>query len=296
MPTRSNGHSKSAKPTVAQPDCHLLDSVYQYRIHEHFCTDSYQVTRKLEAELNRPRFVFKSVKSIDPHITYRKINAWDRQNFIGSERESADSGWRRFSIIQVILLLIISDLKELGVDKERIAKIRQNLLNRSIERGPRFLQLEHFTCAVLQGWKTILVISRDSSVSFWTEHEFTTLSGISESNEPLVILPFHAYVQRMLKDKQIAYHLQTTAKGLLDLMPTEQERRILDVITKKEYREVTIKHDGDSYQVKSKVDSRGNFTETQLLEAIRAKQYQTVTVNTVDGKHLVLTQEESVKV
>ena len=85
-------------------------------------------------------------------------------------------------------------------------------------------------------------------------------------------------------------------KHSVDLIPTEQERHILHLLRHREYQAITITRNGRSYHIKLKHEKRGDFTERQVIEAIQSKAYQTVTIHRVDGKQLVLKQEESVKI
>ena len=81
-----------------------------------------------------------------------------------------------------------------------------------------------------------------------------------------------------------------------ELVLNQQEREIIRLLREGQFQALTITRNGRSYQAKLKNERRGNFTREQVIEAIESKAYQTVTIHRVDGKDIVLRQEESRKI
>ena len=71
--------------------------------------------------INEPRYYPQQIIKLIPEITSRKLNDWDAKGLLVKHRESS-SGWRLFSLADVVRLRIIQDLKTYGMSNIQIQK------------------------------------------------------------------------------------------------------------------------------------------------------------------------------
>ena len=163
--------------------------------------------------LRSPLFALKEVVAVAPHITYRKLNDWDERGLLRADRQTKNTGWRRFSVMEVIILQIIADLKRFGFDDKRIRRVRHAIEHEGIPTSQDPLASEMFE-VLLYGTRLMLGVSYTGLPGFYADGPM--LSGKfmppirkalnrtlpirpkrKEQIEPYIVLPFHAYIERM---------------------------------------------------------------------------------------------------
>lgn len=281
----------------------LKDVIYFSDKNKIFLSENYDFTKKHADTLNTPRFTIKKSQAFINNITYRKINDWDSKNMISGSRNNAKAGWRKFSLVDIIRFYIISDLRKIGLDIEKIKNILGNISNASFNlvkngksHNETFLQLEYFILSCLNGNKILLLIDEEGNTSFFSEKDAVeAYLHFDEASSPLIILPFFSYARRMFK-KAKEEKLDSTIEELYKNKLTEKEKKILNIINEKKYESITIKkQNGEINTIKAREVLKGNFSEKDVADKIKEKDYQTVTVLVTNGKRTIITREESIK-
>jgi hypothetical protein len=78
------------------------------------------LVNRLLAEINEPRYSFQALKKLDSRLSYRQLNYWESCRLIAARRDSDKKGWRKFSSVECIQLMIISDLKQHGLSSSAL--------------------------------------------------------------------------------------------------------------------------------------------------------------------------------
>jgi DNA-binding transcriptional MerR regulator len=76
---------------------------------------------------HNPRFTLQDAQEMIDDLTYRKINDWDDKGLLSCSREDDKAGWRRFSVIDILKLSVITQLRKFGVTTEKIKTITDKL-------------------------------------------------------------------------------------------------------------------------------------------------------------------------
>lgn len=284
-----------------------LNEMYNDIKNFYYRSEAYKLAREWTSLLSNPRFILKDIQQMIPDITHRKINDWDNKGLISGSRDNETSGWRRFSIIDVLKLCIISDLRRFGFDTSTLKKIMDRISNGIIipktgesAKGEKteFLHLEFFYILCITGSKITLILDNYGNVYFLPEAAFIECPVFHHySTPPLLILPFFTYVLTVADT--LKFHIDvdenSTVNFFFNLIPTKKERSILDLIKDKDYESITIiKPDGDKLTIKAKKHERGSFSLEDVEKAITNKDYQKVEVSRVDGKIVTVTREETI--
>ncbi len=306
------------KPTLKKL---LTEQLYNNRKVDAYLSENYKITKQTFVDLHEPIFTLKNSQTIVNNLTYRKVNDWDAKNIISGSRDNAESGWRKFSAIDIIKLLIITDLRKIGCSIDKIKKILYEIANGKVnlwkleypdgkanlrrlkeykEEEDRFLQLEYYTLGCLGGEKIVLSIDENDNPMFLIERDFVSFySALEDSASPFIVLPFFSYIHALARkygDMNIKIREGSTISELFNNILTEKEKKIIDIIRNKDFQEINInKTDKEELNIKAKSRKNKQLSNKEIIELIKSKQYQKVEVITSAGKIVAAIQEESIK-
>ncbi|MBU1086467.1 MAG: MerR family transcriptional regulator [Candidatus Omnitrophica bacterium] len=185
----------------------LRDYYYDIEKSIDITTSLYGNVKKISPLLQTPSFTLKDCQKCIPELTYRKINDWDRKDLITGARVNKRAGWRKFSIIDLVKLLIICDLRRFGLHIENIKSILSKISNAFVEddiqhnlKRSKFLQLEHYiVCSFLKD-KILLLIDSNQNITFFKQNEaIKYYFKFDKAKDPVIILPFFSYVEKIKK-------------------------------------------------------------------------------------------------
>lgn len=252
---------------------------------------NYSFALKNTALLHKPKISLKNAQHFVENLTYRKINDWDSKNLVSGSRNKNSAGWRRFSVVDIITLKIITDLRNFGLNTDNIRAILADINSYPTSRGAKLILFEYFIFDCLNGNKILLLIDSQNKVSFLSESDAIWAHfSLDSGSAPLIVLPFYSYVDSLnTKNSSVLtgelFHL------------TQQEEKILDIIRNGDYDRVTItKPSGEIIKIKATTRRQGNFSDKDVIKAINIKDYQCVTVSRVGGKKVEIKREETIKV
>lgn len=169
-----------------------------------FKSPYYSNVKKVAPLLQASNFTLKDCRRCIPELTYRKINDWDKKDLIRGSRTNKKAGWRKFSVIDFVKLLIICDLRRFGMHIENIKSALAKISNAFIEGIPhnlkrsKFLQLEYYIACSLLKEKILLLIDSKQNIMFFQKNEVIKYHfKFDKAQDPILILPFFLYVQKI---------------------------------------------------------------------------------------------------
>lgn len=257
--------------------------------------------------LDTPKFTYKEARKYIEGLTYRRINFWDSQGFISGYRRGKNTGWRKFSVVDLLKLNIITDLRNLGVSASFIRNTLKNLekkvfkvdlLLNQYKKTIVFKQLNlHYLGSVL-GLKILLLVFRDGINLILTEKDSIEVLPKMYDLSPTIILPFYVYVDRIASLLELEYSINesSTILVLLKNQIGMKEQVILDTIKNDKYREIIItKKNKDKIIVTAESVRSGKFSKKELLDLIDSRDYQDIKTSKVDGNIIKIYQKEKIK-
>ena len=81
------------------------DVVYNQYLAKCYLSENYTLTKQEGPLLHKPLFTIQNLQDALPELTYRKINSWDNSDLITYSRDTKDTGWRKFSVIDFLKLI-----------------------------------------------------------------------------------------------------------------------------------------------------------------------------------------------
>ena len=280
------------------------DLFYDNKIADAFFYSKFKFPIDYQLVLNTPRFPFKKSKFFISNLTYKKVNDWDNKNVISGERDNKDAGWRNFSFIDITKFFIISDLRKLGFNIDKINKILKNIstyslgsLKKNTLHKHTFFLLEYFFLDCLKGNKNFIIIEKDEEIFFLDKMDLSLNPFyLDQMSAPITVLPFFDYVRKIAKTANIKvkYDKNSMVYDLFNILP--QEMKMLDIIRNKNFETITItKKNGEISTVKAKKIYIGIFSDKDVIDAINQRDYQNVSVSVKGGKKINISREETIK-
>jgi len=255
----------------------------------------------------KPTYTLKDLQNYFPSLSYRVLNDWDKKKLISGSRKNQDSGWRRFSSIDVIKFFIITDLRKYGMPIPRIKNVINDLSHNFVfiedpDTGQRikteYLHFEYFFLLSGTGQKILLLIDDQQYTLLHNEIEILRIVSSKDFYAPCLILPFHDYVRKYFKrlSRDIKIKKHSTLDGLLQIRFELKESIILDTIRNDKYREIIItKKNKDKMIVTAESVRSGKFSKKELLDLLDSHDYQDIKASKVDGNVIKIYQKEKIK-
>jgi len=257
--------------------------------------------------LDFPMYTFKEARKCVKGLTYRRISFWDTQGFISGSRTKKDTGWRKFSTMDLLLFNIITDLRDLGVSSSFIKNTLDQLNNKvhkidlmvDLEKKTLFyktIQFNYLKCC--EGDKILLCIFRSGLHLILNERDSVEILPDMYDMSPAIILPFYKYAMSISShlEREYSINQDTTISALLRNQISIKEKAIVDIVRNDKYREIIItKKNNNKMTITAESVRSGKFSKKELLDLLDSHDYQIVKALTVDGNVIKIYQKEKIR-
>jgi len=224
--------------------------------------------------------------------TSRVVNLWESEGVVEDPRNEGQ-GWRRYSLIDLVWLASIHELRTFGVPIETLRKAKDNLLGKEYPMAEEYLKedpnapqpavpnlFEYYVLQAIQRTPVYLLVFADGDVEVATEHEYNTAPLISPLANHLR-LSVNALVGKA------APALKHPPKYSPGVNPSAQELSILVAARNPEVRRLTVRFkNGEPDLLETERDALGK-TVQQLMKEV---QHGELTVKQQDGETVHLSQ------
>jgi DNA-binding transcriptional MerR regulator len=286
-------------------DFPILIPEYNVFFQQHIFEKSvYQSVIQSAEYYKKPIYTIKDLQKYFPSLSYRVLNDWDKKKLISGSRKKQDSGWRKFSAIDIIKFFIITDLRKYGMPipliKNVICNLSRNLI---ITRDPKTgeyrktkcLDFEYFFLLTSIGEKTLLLIDDRQYTLLHNESAMFRLISSKNFYAPCLLLPFYEYVRKYFKQLTIDIKIKkySTLSGLLQARFHLKEKTIMDLVNNDKYKKIEIiRKNNNHHLITAKSIKSGKFNKKDVLDLIDQKDYQSVKAIKEDGQIVAISQEE----
>ncbi len=236
-------------------------------------------SKKAIAALNDKRF---TVKAGD--VSYRLINHWTEEKLLGDDREEDSKGWRKLSMVDVLWLRILRELRAFGVPLETLRKTRKTLFFFNNKPSPA---LEVAFGMALKKMPVFVVVFKDgeADIAMLECVEFTeTLSG---QMHPFIRIPINSLIDEIL-GREDGLKPEYSSKVEVD----ESELDALENLRSGEYHSVNMLSKGGKI---SRVETRRKVDGAErIIDLLKETGFGEVTVKVENGKavHTEVTKKE----
>jgi DNA-binding transcriptional MerR regulator len=237
-----------------------------------------------ERDFIRKNFNAK-VKRIDKKdFSYRIINHWEENGLLDADRGDGQ-GWRKFSLIDIVWLNIIVELRKFGVSIENIHKVKQRL-NFLYKEGDisSFHYLEFYTAQyLLTKQPTFLLVFNNFEVEIAVDSEIR-ISDELNTLDNFIRVNLHTIIQGILPSKDLT-PIYNDKIGLND-----DELSLMLAIRTGAYKELVIKMKNGKI---NRIDKKVENPEKKIHQLLKQKTYDTITIIRENGK--IIDVQQTVK-
>lgn len=242
--------------------------------------------------INEPRYYPQQIIKLIPEITSRKLNDWDVKGLLVQHRQN-NSGWRLFSLADVIRLRIIQDLKTYGMSNIQIQKALNDIFELN-DRKRQYL-FETFLNICATATKAVIIVEFDGSASFYLEDTaYVNLKMDKSCCKPVLILPFYGYCMPFMPHNEYKRTVTTT-----DVV-NEQNRAnlavIADCLIDEECKEISLKKSNGKLNIKPKRYNK-NVSKQDFIKYIQnldEESFKDIRISLQNGKITTLSEENSI--
>ncbi len=235
-------------------------------------------------------------------LTYRQLHIWEEKGILPIKRGDIDS-WRRFSISQMFVLMVCSELRRrFGVPLDKLKSLRKGLM--ADEEG--------FYCHVirimsLMGTPVFLYTNLDDMIEVNSDIEIGNLMRLSwftsERMDSLVFLKLNPIVNRLLGMGKEPIHIPQDESYRHSMLRREsknharspEELIILEALREGRYLELTIKTKGGEIQHVTAAEDLPTSDLNRIQELLKENKYQQFELTQTDGQVVRLVRKVSFK-
>lgn len=212
----------------------LSDKNYE---HENGCVTSYCSNprfKEVRQSVNERKY---SVGETD--MTYRMINHWDQHNLL-PESLRKNSGWRKFTLVELVWLKIIKHLREFGLPLNKIAQVKECILEWN-EKNNTYDSFEYY---IVESWKSTsdlyLMIANNGDAEIATLPEMKSVANMIGQHDVLLIslTTVIEEVGQKTQEKQDLFNLTDELKALLEEINSGGDKEIKLKIKAKKIAEI----------------------------------------------------------
>lgn len=212
----------------------------------------------------------KDRKVSNKEFTYRVINHWEKNKLIESNREN-NRGWRRYSVMDLVWLYIIKELRNFGVSHDLIQNVKKSL---SENRQPdcEFFQLEYYISLVLVNKPVYLLIFNNGDAHPLTEKEYQ-LNREYSSNMNHIQLNLNSILQQILPEKDLKPHYGE------DYEHTLEERKAIQMLRLGNYNEINLTlEEGSANKLEEHTINIKQRNIEDIINHINNKKYKSIDI------------------
>ena len=207
---------------------------------------------------------------------YRLVNHWDSEGLIPPGRDS-NKQWRKFSIMDMIWLDIIEDLRTFGFSIENIRKVKEQLHVKSKDTDATYPLLEFFVFIIISNYNPVfLQIYPDGNLKILLQRGLNEIMK-KEKNGKCILLTLNDYVREKLPN----LYISPCYINLSDI--DDDESSLIETIRTKTFQSIKVK------MRKGKIDIIEG-TETvaaknkRIVDLLKDEDYQNIELKQENGK------------
>ncbi|MFN3405596.1 MAG: helix-turn-helix domain-containing protein [Cytophagaceae bacterium] len=207
-------------------------------------------------------------------ISYRQLNSWEKEGLLNCDRID-ERGWRKFSLIDSVWLLIINELREFGYPIKMIQKVKIELSEFSPQTNTPMPLLEFHTAFALNGMPVFLLIFKDASISILNYEQYKLNKEVFGIQNHL-LLNINSFLQKLIPNKNlpVKYKKEIELNG--------DELTLISLLRLGSYERVEIKYKNgkmDLFTLEEKME-----TKEKIIDIIHQHNYQEITLVVNDKK------------
>ena len=216
----------------------------------------------------------------------RVLSYWVKRGIIKPAKRTKEGGWFYFDRIESFWIDIVSQLREFGLDLDKIALVRKELFREEIYR---FRMIDFCLIYSILRQPYLMIIFSDGKTGFATAKQYGKEIAV-KSLSPHLVFNFYTFAKEIFPNNQFVLGLKNPESTEL----TVAEMKILYYLRTGDYQEIKIRmKDGETYLIEAtqKVD-----LPTKIIDVIRDAKYQDIEIKVENGRIVNINSTEKMKI
>jgi DNA-binding transcriptional MerR regulator len=298
----------------------ILSPSYQRPCEHTKALSNYPINQKLQSlhysydgnrrYLDDILFSVNQIKQLFPTVTYQQINRWEKKGVIKPKRDKNDSTQQMFSLVDIVSLAIITELRKHGISIPEIIKDLLNLnslndqsndstdmrskmveLNPKVETYKEHLTvIEHYTFesafhpvgAIRTDRTRLILSSADALIPY--------ISVLMQQSGSFIYIPISEYVRSGIA---LSGGNPTVMNAGLVGMLSNGYADILQMISNDTTESLTVTKNGEGkLDIKRFYRKKGNFTKQDIYDVLNSGDNLKSGITIKDGNIVTITVEE----
>lgn len=218
-----------------------------------------------------------SIKETDE--TYRTINHWSSVGLVDDDEKSRGKGWRNFSLIDLVWIAVIAELRNFGFPLKNIRVTKEFLFSGKKTESKSSLFELYIALALMRRPVCLLVFS-DGKCEPALQGEVETNQAFFGDYLPSFIrIDLNKIVQRIIGREDLKANYEDT---IVMFKLDKKELLVFQAIRDGKAAHITIRFkDGkvDMLEATDEIDPK-----KRVIDVLREGKYQTIEVKQTDGK------------
>lgn len=132
-------------------------------------------------------------------ISYRNVNHWEEMGLLFDDENRKD-GWRKFSIVELVWLHIIKELREYGMSLEAIKKVKEAIT--FPDKKHQFLLFEIYVSAFIYEKDAFLIVAKDGLSGFGIAEEIEMTQQLHPFPKSYITISINSMLEKVKTGKE----------------------------------------------------------------------------------------------
>ena len=215
----------------------------------------------------------------------RVLSYWVKKGIIKPAQRTKEGAWFYFDRIESFWIDIVIQLREFGLDLDKIALVRAALFHEEIYR---FRMIDFCLIHSILRQPYLMLIFADGKTGFMTAKQYGKEITV-RSAAPHLVFNFYTFAKEIFPNNQFAWGLKNPESEL-----TVAEMKILYYLRTGDYKEIKIRmKDGETYLIEAtrKVD-----LPKKIIDVIHNAKYQDIEIKVENDRIVNISSTEKVKI
>jgi DNA-binding transcriptional MerR regulator len=217
----------------------------------------------------------KKISNAD--FSYRIINHWEANGLIANTRPE-NKGWRRYSLVDVVWLHIVKELRAFGFSLDQILNVRKNLTAPNSITKSEFPLLEYYIALALVNEPVYLLVFSNGSAHPLTENEYQMNREFNTSTSHIQI-QLNPIIQKMFPGKNLKPDFKESHKITID------ERKGVLMLRLGCFEEAKIANEDSEQDIEIKNKHNIEQIIEDTIQLIFKHNYESITIKHGIGKY-----------
>jgi len=135
--------------------------------------------------------------------SYRVINHWSQEGLL-LKQKGRGSGWRKFSLIDIIWIGIIGDLRKIGYPLDKIKSVKKSIFHKTKDGKEDTLYFELFMGRMVFKDNVLLVITPGGEADLCLDREYINSQFFGPFPSPHIVIRLNEIFSRSVKREELS--------------------------------------------------------------------------------------------